>query len=75
MDYTEILAIAEHKLVPDHEGVLNEIRVRIRSGSTGGEIGSMVGGYLKDLREQNNGAYLIMKADMDLYLSQFIWKK
>jgi len=35
----------------------------------------MVGGYLKDLREQNNGAYLIMKADMDLYLSQFIWKK
>ena len=74
MDYTEILAIAENNLVPGNEDIVNEIKLRIRSGSTGGEIGSLVGSYLKSLRDQNHSAYLIIKTDIDFYLSQFIWK-
>jgi hypothetical protein len=74
MDYTEILAIAENHLVPDNKDIVNEIKLRIRSGSTGGEIGSLVGGYLKNLRDQNHVAYLMIKTEIDLYLSQFIWK-
>jgi len=74
MDYTEILVIAENNLVPDNEDIVDEIKLRIRSGSTGGEIGSLVGSYLKSLKDQNDGAYLIIKTEIDLYLSQFIWK-
>ncbi|MDR3694291.1 hypothetical protein [Mucilaginibacter sp.] len=74
MDYTEILAIAENNLIPKNEDIVKEIKLRIRSGSTGGEIGSMVGSYLKSLRDQNHIAYLTIKTDIDLYLSQFIWK-
>jgi hypothetical protein len=74
MDYTEVLAFAESKLTSEYAYVVNEIKVRIDSGSTGGEIGSLVGGYLKSLRDQNHPAYLILKSEIDLYLTQFIFK-
>ena len=74
MDYTEILAIAENNFHPGNEDVINEIKLCIRNGATGGEIGSLVGGYLKSLKDQKHGAYLVIKADIDIYLSQFIWK-
>lgn len=75
MDYTQILAIAENKLEPEYDYVVDEIRLKIDSGSTGGEIGSLVGGYLKELRDQNHPAYLLLKTEIDLYLSQFIFKR
>lgn len=74
MNYTQILTIAENKLGIEYLNVINEIKLRIESGSTGGEIGSLVGGYLKSLREENHPAYLILKPEIDLYLSQFIFK-
>ncbi|MDB5124369.1 MAG: hypothetical protein JWP94_2498 [Mucilaginibacter sp.] len=46
MDYTEILTIAQNKLGTKYEYVINEIKAKIGSGSTGGEIGALVGGYL-----------------------------
>ena len=71
MDYTEILAIAKEKLSSEYQYVIDEINLKIRSGSTGGEIGSLVGYYLKTLRDQNHPAYLILKDEIDLYLSPF----
>ena len=72
MDYTKILELAESKLGPELGYVVNEIKSKISSGSTGGEIGSLVGGYLKTLRELQHPAYLILKSEIDNYLSQFI---
>lgn len=74
MNYNQILAVAEEKLGIQYKSVIEEIKLKIRSGSTGGEIGSLVGGYLKTLREENHPAYLILKPEIDLYLSQFILK-
>jgi hypothetical protein len=74
MDYTEILAIAQNKLDTKYEYVINDIKDKIRSGSTGGEIGSLVGGYLKTLKDQNHPAYLFIKNEVDTYLSTFVFK-
>ncbi len=71
MDYTEILTHAESKLDENNKFVIDEIKLRIRSGSTGGEIGSLVGGYLKPLRDQNAPAYLILKNEIDQFLRPF----
>lgn len=71
MNYTEILKFAENRLMPQFEYVVDEIKLRISSGATGGEIGSLVGGYLKSLRNQEHPAYLILKPEIDEYLSQF----
>jgi hypothetical protein len=74
MDYTQILDFAEQKLSNEYAHVIADIRLKIASGSTGGEIGSLVGGYLKNLREQNHPAYIILKSEIDMYLSQFIFR-
>jgi hypothetical protein len=74
MDYTQILDFAEQKLSNEYAYVIADIRLKIASGSTGGEIGSLVGGYLKNLREQNHPAYIILKSEIDMYLSQFIFR-
>jgi hypothetical protein len=74
MDYTQILDFAEKKLSHDYSYIIAEIRLKIASGSTGGEIGSLVGGYLKNLRDQNHPAYVILKSEIDRYLSQFIFR-
>jgi len=71
MDYTEILAFAKSRLGAEFNYVVQEIELRVRSGSTGSEIGSLVGGYLKILRDQSHPAYLTLKAELDFYLSQF----
>jgi len=75
MDYTEILAIAKEKLGKEYQYIIDGINLRISSGSTGGEIGSLVGFYLKTLRDQNHHAYLLLKGEIDLYLSQFTFIK
>ena len=74
MDYTQILDFAEQKLSNEYAYVIADIRLKIASGSTGGEIGSLVGGYLINLREQNHPAYIILKSEIDMYLSQFIFR-
>jgi hypothetical protein len=75
MDYNELLMLAERKLSSDYSHVLDEIKLRIASGSTGGEIGSLVGQYLDDLRRQNHAAYQSLKTEIDTYLSQFIVRR
>jgi hypothetical protein len=74
MDYTEILKSAESKLSPGFRYITDEIYLKIASGSTGGEIGSLVGEYLKNLRDECHPAYLVLKSEVDTYLSQFIFK-
>ncbi len=74
MDYSEILELAEQKLPSEFSYIGNEIKLRISIGSTGGEIGSLVGGYLKVLRDQQHPAYLALQRDIDIYLSQFRFK-
>ncbi|MDB4919984.1 hypothetical protein [Mucilaginibacter sp.] len=74
MDYTEILKIVENNLDPKYDYVIDEIKVQISSGSTGGEIGSLVGAYLKSLRDQHHPAYLLIKEEVDSYLSSFTFK-
>ncbi len=75
MTYTEILALAQTKLRVEYNYVIDEIKLKIRSGSTGGEIGSLVGGYLKSLKDENHPAYTILKSEIDLYLSQFKFRQ
>jgi hypothetical protein len=55
------LAFAESKLSPEYAYVISEIELKVESGSTNGEIGPLVGGYLKGLRDENHPAYLILK--------------
>lgn len=68
MDYQNVLKIVEYKLGEDYNNIINDLNEFISIGSTGGEISSMVGKYLKDLRITNNSAYSILKEDIDRYL-------
>ncbi len=68
MDYRNILSVAEDKLGNIYPDVVFDMQELISSGSTGGEISSMVGKYLKDLEIKNREAYSIMEKDIQLYL-------
>jgi hypothetical protein len=74
MDYTQVLAFAENKSGSEYAHVVDEIRLKIETGSNGGEIRSLVGGYLKSLKDQNHPASLALKPEIDIYLSQFIFR-
>lgn len=71
MDYMELLKLAESRLIARYDNVINDLKIRIASGSTGGEIGALVGEYLEGLKKENHPAYLLLKPEVDLYLSQF----
>lgn len=70
MDYQRILTIAEDKLGNEFSYIVKDIKECIASGSTGGEISSMVGKYLKDLEINNKLAYSMIKEDVQFYLLQ-----
>lgn len=70
MDYQRILTIAEDKLGNEFSYIVRDIKECIASGSTGGEISSMVGKYLKDLETNNKLAYSIIEKDIQFYLLQ-----
>lgn len=68
MDYREILSIVEQKLYPEHSMIIEELKICILSGSTGGEIHANVARYLHDLQFHNRIAYSILKNEIDKYL-------
>jgi len=70
MDYQHILNKAKDKYSGDFDYIIQEIENCIASGSTGGEISSMVGKYLKDLKIKNNVAYLLLEKDIQSYLNE-----
>ncbi|MBI5372667.1 MAG: hypothetical protein HZA79_11660 [Sphingobacteriales bacterium] len=48
--------------------VINEIDLRIESGSTGSEITAMVGKYLVDLKQLNSALYKSLENEILYYL-------
>jgi hypothetical protein len=68
MSYQNILIVAEEKLKGEFNSVIIDIKECISSGSTGGEITSMVGKYLKDLETNNKPAYSVMENEIHKYL-------
>lgn len=68
MDYQKILKKAVDKLQDKFPQVVEDIEDCISSGSTGGEIISSVGKYVKDLEFKNNEAYNILKNEIQEYL-------
>ncbi len=68
MNYLEILSKAEYKL-KQFDYIILDIRKCIAAGSTGGEIASILGHYLKNLRTTNEVAYTIMQTDIEKYLA------
>lgn len=68
MDYQGILKIVEKKMKLDFDYIIRDIKDCISMGSTGGEISSIVGKYLKDLEINNYQAYSILKEDIEKYL-------
>ena len=70
MDCQHILAIAEIKLKGKSDYIIKEIQDRISSGSTSGEISSMVGKYLKDLKLNNKTVYFLLEDDINEYIRE-----
>lgn len=70
MNYQHILMIIENKLEGKFGYIIEDIRKRIASGSTGGEISSMVGKYLKELKFSNPIAYSLLEGDIQLYIHE-----
>ncbi len=70
MDYQRILTTAEATLKNEYEYIVRDIKECISSGSTGGEISSIVGKYLKDLRSKNPHAYYLLEKDIQVYLAE-----
>ncbi|KGO92191.1 hypothetical protein [Flavobacterium subsaxonicum] len=68
MDYQKILNVSESKLQLRFSDVVENIKDCIISGSTGGEIISKVGKYLKDLKFTDIEAYLVIENDIITYL-------
>lgn len=68
MDYQKILKVAENNLQNEFPEIFENIKNCIISGSTGGEIISRVGKYLKDLQFINVDAYNLIKEDIVNYL-------
>lgn len=69
MDYQKVLDITENKLNKKFDFVINDIKNCIESGSTRGEISSILGKYLKDLKVNNYQAYAILEEDINKYIS------
>ncbi|MFD2601873.1 hypothetical protein [Flavobacterium suzhouense] len=67
MDYRLILEKATSNL-QNYPEVIEEIKDCITLGSTGGEIISRLGKYLKDLPDKNIKAYSLIEKDAVLYL-------
>ena len=68
MDYQQILAVAENRFKEEFSDIIKDLKDLISSGSTGGEISSMVGKYLKDLKAKNPNAYGLIENEIRLYL-------
>jgi|GEM_PF-4119814 len=70
MDYQNIMSKAKNKLKGQFDYIIDDIAGKISSGSTGGEISSTVGKYIKDLEINNPAAYSLLRNDIQLYLRE-----
>ncbi|WP_310560429.1 hypothetical protein [Flavobacterium sp.] len=68
MDYQKTLDTIKNKIGDKFPTVINDIEICIMAGSTGGEITSMVGKYLKDLEKTNLRAYSLIRNEIEDYI-------
>ena len=68
MNYQKTLDTIKNKIGDEFPSIINDIEICIMAGSTGGEITSMVGKYLKDLEKTNLRAYNLMKNEIEDYI-------
>ena len=69
MNYQSVLNILEKKIGRESIAFL-DLKEIISSGSTGGEISSMVGKYLKDLEKSNNELFKFLEKFISNYLKE-----
>ena len=68
MNYICILEIAKKRLINENMYIVDDINQCILSGSTGGEITSIVGSYLLNLKAKNFKAYQLMEDEINKFL-------
>ena len=68
MNYQKTLDTIKNKIGDEFPSIINDIEICIMAGSTGGEITSMVGKYLKDLEKTNLRAYNLMRNEIEDYI-------
>lgn len=67
MNYSAILDAAKTKL-KENSDFIQQLESCIASGSTGGEIASIVGAFLKKYKDNNDPIYYSLKKEIDNYL-------
>jgi hypothetical protein len=70
MNYICILEIAKKRLINENMYIVDDINQCILSGSTGGEITSIVGSYLLNLKAKNFKAYQLMEDEINKFLRE-----
>ena len=70
MNYICILEIAKKRLINENMYIVDDINQCILSGSTGGEITSIVGSYLLNLKSKNFKAYQLMEDEINKFLRE-----
>lgn len=70
MDYREIEKIIKEKLEFENNKILSNISDCILSGSTDGEIKSILGKYLKDLEVNEPYLFNILKFEIQKFISE-----
>ncbi|MEZ4909513.1 MAG: hypothetical protein R2774_01495 [Saprospiraceae bacterium] len=70
MNYICILEIAKKRLINENMYIVDDINQCIQSGSTGGEITSIVGSYLLNLKAKNFKAYQLMEDEINKFLRE-----
>lgn len=68
MNYQKTLDTIKNKIGDEFPSIINDIEICIMAGSTGGEITSMVGKYLKDLEKTNLRAYNLLRNEIEDYI-------
>jgi hypothetical protein len=68
MDYQKKLLTIKNKIGKEFPSTVNDIEICIMAGSTGGEITSMIGKYLKDLENTNIIAYNLIRNEIEQYI-------
>lgn len=68
MNYQNTLDAIKKKIENKYPSVIKDIEICIIAGSTGGEITSMIGKYLKDLEKINPNAYNLIRNEIKEYI-------
>ena len=68
MNYQKTLDTIKNKIGDEFPSIINDIEICIMAGSTGVEITSMFGKYLKDLEKTNLRAYNLLRNEIEDYI-------